>query len=295
MNQELNYKHLYYFWVTAKEGGMSHAAARLGMAVQTISAQVKLLEQSLGHALFKPAGRGLALTEAGQAALQVAEQIFHLGEHLHTAVRDATSQTSVRLVVGISDGLAKLAVRELLEPAMAEPRLRLVCHEDDFDDLLADLALHRLDVVLSDRPAPANPNLKLYSHAMGSSPLGWYAPAAWLARTNEDFPHCLAEVPVLLPSAHASVRMRIDQWFEQQGVVPNVVGEFEDSALLATFGSSGMGVFPASERMREKLSQGYGMKWFAPCDGVQEHFYAIGTARKVQHPLVQKLLAAVVP
>jgi LysR family transcriptional regulator, transcriptional activator of nhaA len=295
MNQELNYKHLYYFWVTAKEGGMSHAAARLGMAVQTISAQVKLLEQSLGHALFKPAGRGLALTDAGHAALQVAEQIFHLGENLHTAVRDATSQTSVRLVVGISDGLAKLAVRELLAPALEEPRLRLVCHEDDFDDLLADLALHRLDVVLSDRPAPANPNLKLYSHAMGSSPLGWYAPKEWLSQARKDFPNCLAEVPVLLPSSHASVRMRIDQWFEQQGVVPHVVGEFEDSALLATFGSSGMGVFPASERMREKLSEGYGLKWIGPCEGVQEHFYAIGTARKVQHPLVQKLLASVVP
>ena len=137
--------------------------------------------------------------------------------------------------------------------------------------------------------------LKLYSHAMGSSPLGWYAPKEWLAQARKDFPRCLAEVPVLLPSAHASVRMRIDQWFEQQGVLPNVVGEFEDSALLATFGSSGMGVFPASERMREKLSSGYGLEWFAPCEGVQEHFYAIGTARKVQHPLVQKLLAAVVP
>ena len=295
MNQELNYKHLYYFWVTAKEGGMSHAAARLGMAVQTISAQVRLLEQSLGHALFKPAGRGLALTEAGQAALQVAEQIFHLGEHLHAAVRDATSQTSVRLVVGISDGLAKLAVRELLAPALEEPRLRLVCHEDEFDDLLADLALHRLDVELSDRPAPANPNLKLYSHAMGSSPLGWYAPKEWLAQARKDFPRCLSEVPVLLPSAHASVRMRIDQWFEQQGVLPNVVGEFEDSALLVTFGSSGIGVFPASERMREKHYSGYGLEWFAPCEGVQEHFYAIGTARKVQHPLVQQLLASVVP
>lgn len=295
MSQDLNYKHLYYFWVTAKEGGMSHAAARLGMAVQTVSAQVRLLEQSLGHALFKPAGRGLALTEAGQAALQVAEQIFQLGEQLPTAVRDATSQHSVRLVVGISDGLAKLAVRDLLAPALEEPRLRLVCHEDDFDDLLADLALHRLDVVLSDRPAPANPNLKLYSHAMGSSPLGWYAPKNWLAQARRDFPHSLAEVPVLLPSSQASVRLRIDQWFEAQGVVPHLVGEFEDSALLATFGSSGMGVFPASERMREKLLKGYGLHWLAPCEGVQEHFYAIGTARKVQHPLVQRLLAAVVP
>ncbi|MDO9568723.1 MAG: LysR family transcriptional regulator [Hydrogenophaga sp.] len=290
MHQELNYKHLYYFWVTAKEGGMSHAADRLGLAVQTVSAQVRLLEQSLGHALFKPAGRGLALTDAGQAALQVAEQIFHLGEHLHTAVREAGSHTGVRLVVGISDGLPKLAVRDLLTPAMEEPNLRLLCHEDKFDDLLADLALHRLDVVLSDRPAPANPNLRLYSHALGSSAMGWYAPPQWLAQARHDFPHNLAHMPVLLPTAHASVRLRLDQWFERQGVTPHVVGEFEDSALLATFGSSGMGVFPASERMREKLSNGYGLRWFAPCDGVQEHFYAIGTARKVQHPLVQKLL-----
>ena len=290
MHQELNYKHLYYFWVTAKEGGMSHAADRLGLAVQTVSAQVRLLEQSLGHALFKPAGRGLALTDAGQAALQVAEQIFHLGEHLHTAVREAGSHTGVRLVVGISDGLPKLAVRDLLTPAMEEPNLRLLCHEDKFDDLLADLALHRLDVVLSDRPAPANPNLRLYSHALGSSAMGWYAPQEWFAQASHNFPQNLAHMPVLLPTAHASVRLRLDQWFERQGVTPHVVGEFEDSALLATFGSSGMGVFPASERMREKLSNGYGLHWFAPCDGVQEHFYAIGTARKVQHPLVQKLL-----
>jgi len=176
MQAELNYKHLYYFWVAAKEGGMSHAAARLGMAVQTVSAQVRLLEQSLGHSLFKPAGRGLALTDAGHTALKLAEQIFLLGEQLPGAVRDTATQTSVRLVVGISDGLPKLAVRDLLGPVMDEPNLRLMCHEDDFDDLLADLALHRLDVVLSDRPAPANPNLRLYSHALGHSPLGWYAP-----------------------------------------------------------------------------------------------------------------------
>ncbi|WP_382163330.1 LysR family transcriptional regulator [Hydrogenophaga sp. ANAO-22] len=294
MDPELNYKHLYYFWVTAKEGGMSHAAARLGMAVQTVSAQVRQLEQSLGHALFKPAGRGLALTEAGQTALALAEQIFSLGEQLRGAVSDAASQQRVRLVVGISDGLPKLAVRELLAPVLTEANLRLLCHEDSFDDLLAALALHRLDVVLSDRPAPANPNLKLYSHALGASPLGWYAPPALLAQAQSDFPRGLSQVPVLLPTAQSSVRLRIDQWFERQRVAPRVVGEFEDSALLATFGASGMGVLPAAERMREQLAQAYGLAWVAPCDGVQEHFYAIGTARKVQHPLVQRLLSAAI-
>lgn len=290
MRQELNYRHLYYFWVAAKEGGMSQAAARLGMAVQTISAQVRLLELSLGHALFKPAGRGLALTEAGQAALRVGEQIFQLGEQLPSAVRGAMAQTGVRLLVGISDGLPKLAVRDLLAPTLTEPRLRLVCHEGDFEDLLADLALHRLDVVLSDRPAPANPNLKLYSHALGASALVWYAPEALLADARDGFPLSLARVPVLLPSAQASVRLRIDPWFEQHGVTPNLVGEFEDSALLVTFGASGMGVFPASERLRDKLLHSYGLHGFAACDGVQEHYYAIAKARKVQHPLVQCLL-----
>lgn len=290
MQAELNYKHLYYFWVTAKEGGMSHAATRLGMAVQTISAQVRLLERELGHSLFKPAGRGLALTEAGQTALQLAEQIFQLGEQLPTAVRDAASQTSVRLMVGISDGLPKLAVRDLLSPVLTEPKLRLLCHEDNFDDLLADLALHRLDVVLSDRPAPANPNLRLYSHGLGSSPLSWYAPAAWFDEASQDFPRSLERVPVLLPTAHASVRLRLDQWFERHELQPRIMGEFEDSALLTTFGASGMGVLPAPDRMREQVERAYGLRWLGHCDGVQEHFYAIGTARKVQHPLVQRLL-----
>ena len=291
MTLMLNYRQLHYFWVVAKEGGITRAADKLDMAVQTVSAQVRELERSLGYALLKPAGRGLVLTDAGLAAMQQADQIFQLGENLPAMVRDAVSSPTVRLAAGISDGLPKLVVRRLMQPVMGEPHLRLLCHEGEFDDLLADLALHRLDVVLSDRPAPANPNLKLYSHAMGSSPLGWYAPKEWLAQARKDFPRCLAEVPVLLPSAHASVRMRIDQWFEQQGVLPNVVGEFEDSALLVTFGSSGMGVFPASERMREKLSKGYGLQWIGACDGVREHFYAIGTARKVQHPLVQSLLS----
>jgi LysR family transcriptional activator of nhaA len=164
MSAPFNYKHLYYFWVVAKEGGISRAAEKLDMAVQTVSAQVRELERSLGFALLKPAGRGLVLTDAGIAAMQQADQIFQLGENLPALVRDAMSTPTVRLAVGISDGLPKLVVRRLLQPVIPEPHLRLLCHEGEFDDLLGDLALHRLDVVLSDRLAPANPNIKLYSH-----------------------------------------------------------------------------------------------------------------------------------
>lgn len=290
MSTPFNYKHLYYFWVVAKEGGISRAAEKLDMAVQTVSAQVRELERALGYALLKPAGRGLVLTDAGQAALQQADQIFQLGEDLPARVRDAVSAPAVRLAVGVCDGLPKLVVRRLIQPAMAEPHLRLLCHEGNLNDLLGDLALHRLDVVLSDRPAPINPNLKLYSHALGSSTMAWYGTADLLAAASADFPRSLADVPLLLPTAHTAVRDRLDQWFEQRAIRPRVVGEFADSALLKTFGASGMGVFPAAEWAHDDLLAYYAVQRIGPCDGVSEHFFAIGTEKKVHHPLVQRLL-----
>lgn len=290
MSTPFNYKHLYYFWVVAKEGGISRAAEKLDMAVQTVSAQVRELERSLGYALLKPAGRGLVLTDAGLAAMQQADQIFQLGEDLPARVRDAVSTPTVRLAVGICDGLPKLVVRRLLQPVIPEPNLRLLCHEGNLDDLLGDLALHRLDVVLSDRPAPANPNIKLYSHSLGSSSIAWYGSAALAETACKDFPQSLASVPILLPTAHTAVRDRLDLWFEQRAMRPRVVGEFADSALLKTFGASGMGVFPAAEWAHEDLLSHYAVQRVGPCEGVNEHFFAIGTERKVQHPLVQRLL-----
>lgn len=290
MSTPFNYKHLYYFWVVAKEGGISRAANKLDMAVQTVSAQVRELEHSLGFALLKPAGRGLTLTNAGLAAMQQADQIFQLGEKLPALVRDAVSAPTVRLAVGISDGLPKLVVHRLLRPVIPEPHLRLLCHEGEFDELLGDLALHRLDVVLSDRPAPTNPNIKLYSHSMGSSAIAWYGTAEMVETAGKDFPQSLADVPMLLPTAHTAVRARLDLWFEQRAIRPRIVGEFEDSALLKTFGASGMGIFPAAEWTHENLVTHYAVHRLGPCEGVNEHFFAIGTEKKVQHPLVQRLL-----
>ncbi len=292
MSMPFSYRHLYYFWVVAKEGGMARAAERLDMAVQTVSTQVRELERSLGHALLKPAGRGLVLTDAGQAAMHQAEQIFALGAGLQELVRDAASTRQVRLAVGISDGLPKLAVRRLLQPVMDVPNLRLECHEDEFDDLLADLALHRLDVVLADRAAVGHRNLKVYSHALGSSPLAWYATKAWSAKAAREFPNCLAELPVLLPTAHSAVRQKLDAWFERRGVRPHVVGEFEDNALLVTFGAAGMGIFPAPDMLHDKLVRRYAVQRVSLSDGVEEQFFAIATEKKVVHPLVQRLLPA---
>ncbi|GAB4215005.1 MAG: LysR family transcriptional regulator [Rhodoferax sp.] len=290
MSTPFNYKHLYYFWVVAKEGGISRAADKLGMAVQTVSAQVRELERDLGFALLKPAGRGLTLTDAGLAAMQQADQIFQLGEGLPARVRDAASSPAVRLAVGICDGLPKLVVHRLLQPVMTEPNLRLLCHEGELHDLLGDLALHRLDVVLADRPAPHHPNLKLYSHALGASAIAWYATRSLMQQVVGDFPSGLAQVPMLLPTVHNAVRTRIDHWFEQRGIRPRVVGEFEDGALLKTFGASGMGVFPAVDWVQDDLQAHYQVQRLGACEGVAEHFYAIGTEKKVQHPLVQRLL-----
>ncbi len=337
-----NYKHLYYFWVVAKEGGMSRAAERLGMAVQTISAQVRELERSLGHQLLKPVGRNVGLTEAGHAAYAQAEQLFQLGEQLPDVLRAATEAPQIALRVGISDGLPKMAIPRLLGSVLAQPNLRLECHDDEFEDLLADLALHRLDMVLADRPAPPNDNVRVYSHALGSSPIGWYGTpelaarwaTAWAATApeagspdrlgrldryappavppqtrhpveatgtegadgadSEDAARTaatLAQLPLLLPTTHSAVRRRLAQWFEAHHVQPRVVGEFEDSALLNTFGATGMGVFPSPDLVKGDLHTRMGLQRLAGCGTVAEQFYLIGSERKVMHPLVKQVLA----
>jgi LysR family transcriptional activator of nhaA len=292
MAPPLNYRHLYYFWVVATTGGMARAAARLNVAVQTVSAQVRELERALGHALFKPAGRGLVLTEAGQAALRQAEHIFQLGAQLPAAVRDAAAGPTLRFAVGVVDTMPKLVIWHLLRPVLDEPDLRLLCHDDEYERLLGDLALHRLDLVLADRTPPLSPNLKLYSHALPATPLAWYASAALYAQARRGFPGSLSRVPVLLPTAQAAVRLALDRWFERHGLRPRVAGEFEDSALLKTFGAAGLGVFAAPRLIHDELAARYGVRCLGDCDGVAEQFFAIGTERKVQHPLIRRVLAA---
>ena len=205
----LNYRHLHYFWVVTKEGGFARAAERLDMAVQTISAQVRELEKSLGHQLLKPSGRGVALTEAGQAAFARAEEIFQLGQGIPDEVREAASGKVARLAVGLSDGISKLAAHALLEPVLSTPNLRLVCHEGEFEQLLSELALHHLDLVLAGQAAPRNPNLRLTSERLVESPVEWYGPARLVGKTERDrFPQSL-ERPAGA-AAHGALRAAPD-------------------------------------------------------------------------------------
>ena len=290
MNTAFNYRHLYYFWMVAKEGSMSNAAARLDMAVQTVSTQVRELERDLGCQLLRPAGRGLALTEAGVVALRQAESIFQLGEALPEQVRAAAQSPSVRLVVGIADGLPKLEVQRLLRPVLQVQGLRLVCLEGEMPDLLAELALHKLDVVLSDHPAPFHPRLKVHNHPLGTSAMGWYAAPQWWAQAVDGYPALLQSVPVLLPTTHSIVRHLINHWLAQKGLRPRVAGEFEDNALLEAFGGTGLGVFPGAVAAQDELLQRCQVRLVGACDGVQENYYAISTERKLAHPLVLQLV-----
>ncbi|WP_144140616.1 LysR family transcriptional regulator [Paraburkholderia sp. BCC1884] len=289
----LNYRHLYYFWIVVKEGGFARAAERLDMAVQTISAQVRELEKSIGRQLLKPAGRGVTMTEAGETAFHRAEQIFQIGEALLDEMREAGGEGVARLAVGLSDGISKLAAHALLAPVLGTPSLRLLCHEGEHAELMSELALHRLDLVLACQPAPHNTDLRVVSQRLVGSPVDWYGPAELVRKAGRGgFPHCLAELPVLLPTRHSALRARLDRWFETEGIRPRIVGEFEDSALMAVFAARGLGVFPLAELGAEDLSLLRGLRWLGRAEGVIEEVHAIRSRRGQHHVLASQVIAA---
>jgi LysR family transcriptional regulator, transcriptional activator of nhaA len=289
----LNYRHLYYFWVVAKEGSVTRAAERLDVAVQTISAQLGLLEQALGKALLAPQGRRLALTEAGRVALSYADQIFLLGEQMREVLTETDIGKTMRLTVGLSDSLPKLTASRLLEAALNLPqKVKLVCHEDDFESLLGDLSVHKLDVVLTDRPVPSGTTLRVFSHLLGESELMLFGLPNLAERYRSAFPAGLNGAPVLLPTRNHAVRGRIDHWFEAHDVRPDVVGEVDDNALLNTFGRNGMGLFPAPAALAADVEEQLGAVPVGEMTNVREQCYAISNERKIKHPAVEAILNA---
>ncbi|HEX6363073.1 MAG TPA: LysR family transcriptional regulator [Albitalea sp.] len=290
MTLPFNYRHLHYFWVVVKAGGMARAAERLGMAVQTVSAQVRELEQSLGFALIKSAGRRLELTDAGQEAFRHAEAIFQLGAELAVSVRQVATAATRRFAIGITDGLPKATVQRVLQPVFEVPGVRVQAWEYGFDEMLAALALHRLDVVLADRTAPPNPSLKVFNHRLGAAPVRWYAAPALRRTSRARFPRCLDDLPLLLPTPDMALRARIDQWLDAEGIRPHIAGEFADSALMAAFGARGLGAFPATAWWHEALAPGEGVKALGVSPGVSEQFYAISAERRIEDPLIRKIV-----
>ncbi|MDD2741020.1 MAG: transcriptional activator NhaR [Rhodocyclaceae bacterium] len=289
----LNYKHLYYFWVVAQEGSMTRAAERLDLAIQTVSGQLALLERQLGKSLFAAKGRGLALTEAGRLVLGYADQIFQLGDAMLEAISNSGDETTMRLRVGISDGIPKLLAYRLLSSVYQMPvDVRLICDEGEFETLLADLALHRLDVVLTDRPAPVGGNIKVFSKRLGDFATGIFGSKTLVDRHKSGFPQSLSGAPMLLPTRHTALRSRIDRWLESAEIRPRIVGEFEDSALLNTFGREGLGLFTAPLVLAEQIAEQLNAQSLGAMPGVSEHIYAISNERRIRHPAVEVLCAA---
>ncbi len=289
----LNFRHLHYFWVVAKEGSVTRAAERLGLAIQTVSAQLSLLEQSVGKALFKPQGRRLVLTEAGQTALRYADQIFLLGEQLQEALADIDTEPVLRLTVGISDSLPKLIASRLLDAALALPqRVRLICYEEQFESLLGKLSVHKLDVMLTDRPVPPGSSLRVFSHLLGETQISLFALPALADRYRDGFPQSLSGAPLLLPTRNNAVRGRIDTWLEAHDVHPDLIGEFDDNALLHTFGRAGRGLFPAPAVLAKDVLEQFGAVEVGAVSQVREQIYAISNERKIKHPAIEAILNA---
>jgi len=289
-NPGLNFRHLYFFRTVAAEGSVTRAAERLGLAIQTVSTQIAALEQSIGKSLLAPQGRRLVPTEAGRVALAYAEQIFALGDRMQEALEE-TDAGKIRLAVGISDSMPKLIAAHYLQAALPPGQpVRLVCTEGEFDALLAELALHKLDVVLTDRPVRASSALKVFSHLLGESEMQLFGVRALARRYGKDFPDSLNGAPLLLPTRNTALRGRIDAWLLEQGLRPDVVGEFEDSAMLNTFGRSGMGLFFAPAALAGDMLEQFGALPVGPASQLQEQFYAISSERRISHPVVEAML-----
>lgn len=288
----LNYHHLYYFWVIARVGSMAAATRELHLTQPTLSAQLRLLEESFGDALFQRAGRRLILTEAGRVAFQYADEIFSLGRDLRLAMQGKVGG-ALRLHVGIADVLPKLIAQQILLPVYQLPTpVRLVCHEDRQERLLADLALHELDVVLTDAPLSHSVKVRAFNHLLGESAVAIFGAPALARKYRARFPQSLADAPLLLPMEHTVMRVSVEEWLSKHSLHPRIVGEFEDSALIKSFGQVGIGLFAAPALMAEAIRVQYSCELVGHMDGVVERFYAISVERRIKHPAVAAVCEA---
>lgn len=283
--ERLNFHHLLYFWVVAREGGLVPAGKVLRLSHPTISAQIRSLEHQLGQKLFRKVGRKLELTDVGRTAFRYADEIFSLGRELVDVVKGNATGQLARLEVGIADVVPKSIVRRLLQPALEldEP-VRLLCHEGAFESLLADLALQQLDLVIADAPLPPGGNIRAFNHLLGETAVSWFGARSLARRYRRGFPGSLDGAPFLLPLENLSLRRSLDAWFESQRIRPRIIAEFADSALLKAFGSDGAGIFPAPSAVADEVAHQYGVQSLGEVTDVTERFYAISVEKRLKNP-----------
>ena len=293
MSQWLNYHHFMYFWLAVREGGIQAASRKLRLAHPTVSVQIKRFEESLGHPLFDRSRRKLELTEAGQVAFRYADEIFSLGQEFLDALSGQPAGRPVRLAVGTSDVMPKLIVRSLLDPALhLDTPVRLTCTEDRFDRLLGELATHRLDVVLADTPCPPGSGVKAFNHLLGECGVAFFAAPKLASKLRADFPGSLDGAPMLIPASDTALGRGVMQWCESTGLRPEVVAEFEDSALMKAFGQDGVGVFPLPVVTEADVKRQYGAEVVGRADEIRARFYAISPERRLKNPAVVAICEA---
>jgi len=285
--ERLNYHHLLYFWMVAREGTVARAAAQLRLAQPTLSGQIHALEGALSEKLFERAGRGLRLTEMGRVVFRYADEIFALGRELAESVKGRPTGRPLRLAVGVADAMPKLVAYRLIEPALALPQpVRLVVHEQSTERLLATLALHELDVVLTDRVAPPGVSVRAFNHLLGDCGATLFAAPRLAAKHRRRFPKALDGAPFLLPGETSTLRRALEQWFEKQRIRPHIIGEFDDSTLIKVFGQAGRGIFAAPSIIESSVRKQYGVAVVGHLDRVRERFYAVSAERRLKHPAV---------
>ena len=283
----LNYNHLFYFWLVAREGSIARACEQLQVTQPTISTQIRSLEKALGEKLLTRVGRGVQLTEAGRTAFSYADEIFSLGRELRETLKDRPTGRPLRLTVGASDMLPKLVVYRLLEPAfrLGTP-VQIVCREGKAEFLFAELAVHALDLVLNDAPMGTQFKVRAFSHLLGECPVSIFGTTEFARSYRHGFPNSLNGAPFLLPTNNTSLRHNLEQWFDSEDIRPEVRGEFEDHALLKAFGQAGIGLFPGPSAIEKEIAKQYGVRVIGRIDSIHERFYAISVERKIKHPAV---------
>ncbi|MEO1498817.1 MAG: LysR family transcriptional regulator [Planctomycetota bacterium] len=288
---QLNFHHLYYFWVVAEEGSVTAASKRLGLAQPSVSAQVRKLEDGVGGELFDRSGRGRVLSQLGREVHAYADRIFAEGQELIDFLNGKETVKPARLVVGVPDSMPKLLAYRLLQPVYGvEQQFELLCHASKFDDLLSDLAVNRFDVVLSNAPVGPHVRIRAFNHKLGESTLTVFGAAELAAAAREDFPNSLAKLPMLLPAAGTELRRSLDLWMQQADIRPRCVGEFYDSALLKEFGAAGVGLFAIPGVVSEEVCRQYRVEIAGELHGVRESVYAITHQKRIAHPGVSLIV-----
>jgi LysR family transcriptional activator of nhaA len=285
--RHLNYNHLFYFWTVAREGSISKACGKLHLTPQTVSAQIKLLEETVGEPLFDRVGRGLVLSEVGSMVMRYADEIFSAGMELNRFLRSGEFTGSRAFNVGITDSIAKLVAYRVLQPAMDEEAdVKLVCEEGRLDRLLGTMATHRLDLIISDAPLPGGTHIKAFNHHLGHSEIKIFATPALAKKYRKKFPESLDGAPFLMPTRENAVRRALEHWFELHQLTPNIVAEVYDSALLKSFGGEGAGLFPGSAVIEDNIRTMYAVEDVGTAKGIHEQYYAISPERKIKQPVV---------